>query len=113
MQQQVAILSKKDIHQVISNFICNDLQISKQDIISVMEKNVEKVLESKLKDFLNSKYFTALVERTIVSIIKEGVDNGYFGKTPFEKFFVREISSQVRKMVSEKYEVKVEQKSLA
>jgi hypothetical protein len=110
MEGQVAILSRKDVHQAISNFIHNDLQISKEDVISVMEKKVEKVLEFKLKELFNSKYFEALVERAVVSIIKEGTDDGLYGRTSFDKFITREASQQIHKMMSEKYKIEVKEK---
>jgi len=110
MEGQVAILSKKDIHQAISNFIHNDLQISKQDIISVMEKKVEKVLELKLKELFNSKYFESLVELAVVRIIKEGTDDGLYGRTSFDKFITKEASRQIHEMVSEKYKIEVKEK---
>ena len=110
MEGQVAILSRKDVHQTILNFIHNNLQISREDIISVMEKKTEKVLELKLKELFSSKYFEGLIEKIIVSVIKQGVDDGLYGRTSFEKFITREISCQVHDMVSKKYEVKVEEK---
>ncbi len=73
-------------------------------------RKVEEVIDSKIKEFLNSKYFEGLVERMVIIIIKQGVDDGFYGRTSFEKFITREVSRKLDEMVFKKYEVKVEEK---
>jgi len=109
-EKAIAFITRKDIHAGISNFIHNELKISREDVAEVMKKRVEEVIDSKIEDFLNSKYFQGLVERSIVSVIRQGVNDGFYGRDSFENFFTREISRCVHEMVSTKYKVKVEEK---
>jgi hypothetical protein len=109
-EEKIAILTKKDIHQAISNYIHNSLQISREDIVKVMEKRVEQVLETKLKDYLNSKFFTNLVEMKVMAIIKEGKTNSYYDRDSFEKFITSEVASKVRSMVFDKYKIEIKEK---
>lgn len=108
--EKVAFITRKDIHAGISNFIHNELKISREEIYEVMKQKIEEVADRRIKEFLNSKYFEGLVQRCIVAIIKDGVNDGFYGKTSFDKFITGEIASQVRNMVAKKYEVKVEER---
>jgi hypothetical protein len=107
---KIVILTKRDIHQAIYNYIHNDLKLSREDIKEAMEKKVEKVLEGKLKEFLNSKYFTELVKDAIMKLIKEGEPNAFYQTDPFHKVILREVREQVRNLVFSKYEVSIKEK---
>jgi hypothetical protein len=109
-EEKLVILTKKDIHQVITNYLHNDLQISRQDIVAVMEKKVEQILEAKIKELLNSKYFTTLVEMKVMQFIKEGKTSSYYDRESFEKFITGEVASQVRSMVFNKYRIEIKEK---
>jgi hypothetical protein len=109
IEEKIAILTKKDIHQAISNYIHNNLQISKEDIVRVMEKKVEQVLETKLKEYLDSNFFTKIVEMKVMAIIKEGT-NTYYDRDSFEKFITSEVASKVRSMVFDRYKIEIKEK---
>jgi hypothetical protein len=109
-EDKIAIIGKKDIHVAITNYIHNELHITRDDIIEVMKKKTEQILEHRIKELFDSKAFHELVGLKVMQFIKEGKKNNYFDRDSFEKFITSVVRERVEEMIFQRYEIEIKEK---
>jgi len=106
----VALISKKDIYKALTNYIHNELHITRAETIEVMNQKVEQILTQKIEELFNSRFFRVLVEMKVMQFINEGKTDSYYDRESFEKFVTEIARNKVYKMIDDKYDIEVKTK---
>jgi hypothetical protein len=104
-------LEKQDYIRV-KNIVINDLHISRDDILDMMNKHVEKVLRGEIENLLRSDFFTRLLDITLFRIMKDGIENeSYWCKpTTLQDYIKQEVHRAVRERIMTKYEIEIKER---
>ena len=97
----------------IKNIVINDLHITREEVIDMMNKHVEKVLKGEIENLLRSDWFTRCLDTTLFKIMKDGIIDGpsYFCAPVTLKDYIRsEISRTVKDRILAKYDVVIKEK---
>ena len=105
-------MEKQDYIRV-KNIVINDLHISRDDILDMMNKHVEKVLRGEIENLLRSDFFTRLLDITLFRIMKDGITDGpsYFcTPTKLEEYIRERVVFAVQDRILAKYDIVVKEK---
>ena len=97
----------------IKNVVINDLHITRDDVITMMNNHVEKILKGEIENLLRSDWFTKLLDITLFRIMKDGIEDGvnYFCAPVRLKDYIKsEIKRAVKEQILAKYEIEIKEK---
>lgn len=109
------VLTPQQVHKSVRNYIINELDVSKSKIDEMVRQLVENRVDIILRDqILDSKWFYNIIERTVMSIMKEGVSsNTWYDKNePFKKYIERIIANTIQDLVIDSYDISINEKEI-
>lgn len=105
----------QQIHKAVRNCLINEYGASKEVINNIVRTYVEQKVEEILREhILQANWFNSFIERTITSLIKEGVQSGewrYDKKEPFTKFVKKEVRDAIQQHVIDNFDIKITEKN--